>query len=197
MPNISSFSKVQTWYSSFSKKTTIQNVLIVSNLCFRRFSKPSKRPQRKLKQKMSSAFVSSSKFTFPFVVEVLLSDVVVPSQFHQHFTCSFYALRSQKRKTDSQLKQLLALSGSAGVKAACKRVDEIDPHCCKKVMVALIIGKHFNGLFPSQFFCSYFDPFFPPSFKTISLSLSRSLSLSHIFYLFRERIQKSLPMMNF
>ena len=49
------------------------------------------------------------------------------SQFHQHFTCSFYAGRSQKRQEDSQLKQLFALSGSVSVKAAHKHIDEIDP----------------------------------------------------------------------
>ena len=41
-------------------------------------------------------------------------------QFHQHFTCSFYAPRSQKRQRDSQVKQLFAFLGSA-------QVDEIDP----------------------------------------------------------------------
>ena len=40
---------------------------------------------------------------------------------------SFYTRRSQKCKQDSQLKQLLVLSGSAGIKAAHKLVDEIDP----------------------------------------------------------------------
>ena len=30
-------------------------------------------------------------------------------------------------KKDSQVKQLFALLGSGGVKAACKHVDEIDP----------------------------------------------------------------------
>ena len=48
-------------------------------------------------------------------------------QFHQHFMSSFYARKSQKCKKDSQLKQFFALSGSVGVKAACKHVDEIDP----------------------------------------------------------------------
>ena len=48
-------------------------------------------------------------------------------KFHQHFMCSFYACRSQKCKKDSQLKQLFALLGSVGVKAAYKHVDEIDP----------------------------------------------------------------------
>ena len=40
------------------------------------------------------------------------------------FTRSFYARRSQKRKKGSQLKQL---SGSVGVKAVRKHIDEIDP----------------------------------------------------------------------
>ena len=51
---------------------------------------------------------------------------VTKGQFHQHFTSSFYTCRSEKRQKDSQLKQLFLLSGSAGVKAARKRVDEID-----------------------------------------------------------------------
>ena len=40
--------------------------------------------------------------------------------------CSFYARRSQKGKKESQLKQLFALSGSAGVKAERKHIDEIN-----------------------------------------------------------------------
>ena len=47
--------------------------------------------------------------------------------FINEFMHSFYAHRSQKQKRDSQVKQLLALSGSAGVKAAHKNIDEIDP----------------------------------------------------------------------
>ena len=53
-------------------------------------------------------------------------------QFHQHFTHIFYVHGSQKRKQDSQLKQLFALWGSARVKAAPKLVDEIDPRRGKK-----------------------------------------------------------------
>ena len=48
-------------------------------------------------------------------------------QFHHHFTSSFYARRSQKRKKDSQLKQLFELLGSLYVKASCKHVDEMRP----------------------------------------------------------------------
>ena len=55
------------------------------------------------------------------------SDNKTWGQFHQQFTSSFYAGRSQKRKKDKQHKQLFALSGSSGVKAAPKHVDEIDP----------------------------------------------------------------------
>ena len=40
---------------------------------------------------------------------------------------SFYACRSQKRKKDSQLKQLFAILGSAHLKAEHKHVDDIDP----------------------------------------------------------------------
>ena len=54
-------------------------------------------------------------------------ECLVRCQFHQHFTRSFYARRSQKRKKDSQLKQLFVLAGSVGIKAVCKHVDEIDP----------------------------------------------------------------------
>ena len=52
---------------------------------------------------------------------------------HQHFTCSFYSHRSKKQKKTCHFKLLFLLSGSAGVKAAHKHVDEIDPsfqyHC--------------------------------------------------------------------
>ena len=48
-------------------------------------------------------------------------------QFHPHFTHNFYAHRSRKNKKDSQLKQLFTFLESAGVKAAHKHVDEIDP----------------------------------------------------------------------
>ena len=37
-------------------------------------------------------------------------------QIHQHFTCSFYVCRSQRRKKDSQLKKLYALLGSTSIK---------------------------------------------------------------------------------
>ena len=57
----------------------------------------------------------------------------IRGQFHLHFMSSFYARRAQKPKKDSQLKQLFLLLGSAGVRAARKHVDEIDPcfpiHC--------------------------------------------------------------------
>ena len=53
----------------------------------------------------------------------------ISPSFHHHFTCSFYTSRSQKHKKDSQVKQLFVLSGSAGVKAARKHIDEIDPQC--------------------------------------------------------------------
>ena len=75
---------------------------------------------------------------FLFIEEILdtVDAIVVPSlnrialdhdQFHQHCTHSFYTQRSQKRKKDSQLKQLFAHSGSAGIKSARKYIDEIDP----------------------------------------------------------------------
>ena len=49
-----------------------------------------------------------------------------------HFMSSFYARRSQKRKTDSQVKQLFALLGSASVKVARKHVGEIDSTCRRR-----------------------------------------------------------------
>ena len=36
--------------------------------------------------------------------ENMVGDIETWSQFHQRFTSSFYALRSQKRKKDSQVK---------------------------------------------------------------------------------------------
>ena len=53
-------------------------------------------------------------------------------QFHQHFTSSFYANRSQKCKKDSQVKRIFALSGYLHVKPVCKHVGEIDPRTGKK-----------------------------------------------------------------
>ena len=47
--------------------------------------------------------------------------------FINMFTRSFYTHRSQKRKRLLELTVFFALLGSAGVKAACKHVDEIDP----------------------------------------------------------------------
>ena len=63
-------------------------------------------------------------------------DQSIWGQFHQHFTFSFYAYRSQKCKKDSQLNQHFALSGSASVKAACKHVGEIDP--CSLYKLSLV-----------------------------------------------------------
>ena len=48
------------------------------------------------------------------------------SRFHQHFTSSFYARRSQKCKKGSQRKQLFVLLGSTSIKALRKHVDEIE-----------------------------------------------------------------------
>ena len=53
---------------------------------------------------------------------------VTCGQFHQHFTNSFYARRSQKCKKDSKVKHFFALLGSVHVKAALKHIDEIDPN---------------------------------------------------------------------
>ena len=53
-------------------------------------------------------------------------------QFYQHWMCSFYVLRSQKCKKNSQIKQFFALSGSVCVKATHKFVGEIYPWKEKK-----------------------------------------------------------------
>ena len=77
-----------------------------------------------------SVFFSSIKWHTPLSLpysNLLLAYTL--GQFHQHFMCSFYTLRSQNHKKGSQLKQLLALLGSAGVKAECKHVDESDSFC--------------------------------------------------------------------
>ena len=70
-------------------------------------------------------------------------------QLRQHFTSSFYACRSQRRKKDSQLKQLFALAGSASINAAHKHVDEIDPK--------FQLYQHFTSSFFLRkfFFCPY------------------------------------------
>lgn len=52
-----------------------------------------------------------------------------------------------------------------------KLVQIPDSRVSKKVMVALIIGKHFNGLFPSQFFVHISTLF--------SVSPNNFLTLSH------------------
>ena len=49
------------------------------------------------------------------------------AQFHQFSTLSFYALKAQKRKKDSQVISLSMLSGSTSVKAERKYVGEINP----------------------------------------------------------------------
>ena len=42
----------------------------------------------------------------------LVQKFLTRGQFHQRFTSSFYARRSQKRQKDSQVKQIFALLGS-------------------------------------------------------------------------------------
>ena len=49
-----------------------------------------------------------------------------------------------QRKKDSQLKQLLALSGSARIKAASKHVDEIDPRSRKSIIVFFFLPQQIN-----------------------------------------------------
>ena len=48
-------------------------------------------------------------------------------RLHHYFTSSFYASKSQKRKKDSQVKQLFALLGAVSLKEVRKHIDEIDP----------------------------------------------------------------------
>ena len=52
---------------------------------------------------------------------------VIRGQFHQQFTSSFYARRSQKCKKDSQIKQLFLLLGLVCVKAARKLLMKLTP----------------------------------------------------------------------
>ena len=59
--------------------------------------------------------------------KLTLVDQPSRGQFHQHFKSSFYVRRSQKQKKDSQVKQLFALLGSAGIKAGHKHIDQISP----------------------------------------------------------------------
>ena len=76
-----------------------------------------------------SKVLSKKKLKFEF--RKLVNDSECRGQFHQHFMSSFYVRRSEKWHKDSQLKQLFALSGSAGVKTESKHFDEIDPSRCK------------------------------------------------------------------
>ena len=75
----------------------------------------------------SWSFVQTYEFTpYPLILcECQTNELCCWDQFHQNFM-SFYVRRSQKRKKDTQLKQLFALSGSACVKAVSKHVGEID-----------------------------------------------------------------------
>ena len=60
---------------------------------------------------------------------ISLSPINIKGQFHHHFMSSFYARRSQKRKKrQSTYEAFLALLRSAGIKAARKHADEIDPN---------------------------------------------------------------------
>ena len=70
---------------------------------------------------------AKNKIEILSILSVVDVEKVTCCQFHQHFTQSFYAHKSQKHNKDSQLKQLFALSGTVRVKAAGKHVDEIDP----------------------------------------------------------------------
>ena len=49
------------------------------------------------------------------------------TQFHQHFTSSFYASRSQERKKLLDLTVFVALLGSACLKVACKMLIKLTP----------------------------------------------------------------------
>ncbi len=48
-------------------------------------------------------------------------------QFHQHFTCSFYAHRSQKHKNTDSLTAFFALLGSGCIKAEHKMLMKLTP----------------------------------------------------------------------
>ena len=60
------------------------------------------------------------KVTLFFCIATWRPMMTTRGQFHHHFTSSFYARISQKRKKDSHIKQLFALLRPA-------HVDEIDP----------------------------------------------------------------------
>ena len=73
----------------------------------------------------------------------------IRGQFYQHFMCSFYMPRSQKRKKDSQLKQLYKFLESAGVKAAQEHVDEFDP----RWEFMTVVADTNSTLLPVKLFC--------------------------------------------
>jgi len=66
---------------------------------------------------------------FPFTKKITKpsSKHETRGQFHQHFTCSFYECRSQKRKKPDCLTVFFALLGSSGVKAAHKMLVKWTP----------------------------------------------------------------------
>jgi len=60
-----------------------------------------------------------------FITFALLLSTMI--QFYQHFTCSCYARRYQKRKKYSQAVSIFFAFGSVHVKGVRKIVGEIDP----------------------------------------------------------------------
>jgi len=90
-----------------------------------------------------SVIFCSSKNDVTCICESITSSLYVPTldQIRQHFTESFYALRFQKRKKDTEGWLFFALLGSACVKAVQKDVGEIDP---------------FRSQFHQHFTCMFF-----------------------------------------
>jgi len=61
-------------------------------------------------------------------VSTVISDMGLRCQFHQHFTYSFYACRSQKRKKiQLSHKYLFTLLGSESVKAERRTLMKLSP----------------------------------------------------------------------
>ena len=58
-----------------------------------------------------------------------VDEIDLMSQFHQHANVQLLLAQIPKAQKDSQLMQLFALLGCAGVKAASKHVDEMDVSC--------------------------------------------------------------------
>jgi len=68
-------------------------------------------------------------------------------QCHQHFTCSFYACRSQKPKKALWLGCIFVLLGSMGLKAALKMLMKLTPYLPHKREKPKCWSKNANSSF--------------------------------------------------